>query len=158
MGQIRAVNPKLEPNNDSVLVNFSCELGLIMTRYDFLYARRVTQFHLWSSCPVNWGNNGQIGLPMGWTSDIHQCLSRLQLDLITPLVNFSCELGANNDQIGLFIVQTSDFDWYSKWLQHDFIICLLNLSYELRKIMTKYNFLEARRTILSNVWTDSNFI
>ena len=39
--QIRAVTckPKLGPNNDyliSVLVNFSCELGLVMTRYDLL--------------------------------------------------------------------------------------------------------------------------
>ena len=48
-----------------LLVNFSCELGQIMTRYDFLWAR----------------------------SDSEQCSNRLELDLISLLVNFSGELG-----------------------------------------------------------------
>ena len=49
----------------SLLVNFSCELGQIMTIYDFLWAR--------------------------FMSDSEQCLNRLELDLISLLVNFSCE-------------------------------------------------------------------
>ena len=36
---------------------------------------------------------------MGYTSDSDKCLYRLQLDLISIVVNLSCELGANNDEI-----------------------------------------------------------
>ena len=32
---------RLQPDLISLLVNFSCALGHIMTRYDFLWARRV---------------------------------------------------------------------------------------------------------------------
>ena len=49
----------------SLLVNFSCDLGQIMTRYDFLWARRV----------------------------ILSDSNRLELDLISLLGNFSCDLG-----------------------------------------------------------------
>ena len=56
---------RLELDLISLLVNFSCELGQIMTRYDFLWAM----------------------------SDSEQCSNRLELDLISLLVNFSCELG-----------------------------------------------------------------
>ena len=38
-------------------------------------------------------NNDQIWLPMGNMSDSEQCSNRLQLDLISLLVNFSQELG-----------------------------------------------------------------
>ena len=38
-------------------------------------------------------NNDQIGLPVCYMSDSEQCSNRLQLDLISLLVNFSCELG-----------------------------------------------------------------
>ena len=51
----------------SLLVKFSCELGQIMTRYDFL--------------------------SIGQMSDSEQCSKQLQLELIMILVNFSCELG-----------------------------------------------------------------
>ena len=40
-GQIRVDKTKLEQIITSLLVNFSCELGKIMTRYDFLWARLV---------------------------------------------------------------------------------------------------------------------
>ena len=49
----------------SLLVNFSCELGKIMTRYDFLWARRVI---------------------------LSNVRTDSQLDLISILVNLSCEL------------------------------------------------------------------
>ena len=57
---------RLELDLMSFLVNFSCELGQIMIRHDFL---------------------------MGYTSDSEQSSNRLELDLISLLVNFSCELG-----------------------------------------------------------------
>ena len=38
-------------------------------------------------------NNDQIWLPMGKMSDSEQCSNRLKLNLISLLVNFSCELG-----------------------------------------------------------------
>ena len=37
-------------------------------------------------------NNDQIWLPMGYMSDSEQCSNRLELDLISLLVNFLCEL------------------------------------------------------------------
>ena len=55
----------LELDLISLFVNFSCELGQINTKYDFL-AR---------------------------LSDSEKYLNRLELDLISLLVNFSCELG-----------------------------------------------------------------
>ena len=48
----------------TLLVNFSCEFGHIMTRYDFL-----------------------------WASHSEQYSNRLKLDLILILVSCSCELG-----------------------------------------------------------------
>ena len=49
-----------------ILVNFSCELGLIMTRYDFL--------------------EGQM-------NDSEQCSNQLQFNLISLLVNFAYAFG-----------------------------------------------------------------
>ena len=57
---------QLELDLISLLVNFLCELGPIMTRYDFLWAGWVilsnvwtdlhlTYFHFWSTFHVNWG-------------------------------------------------------------------------------------------------------
>ena len=113
----------------SLLVNFSCELGQIMTRYDFLWARwvilnnvRLTptwpnftfgQLFMWIG-----PNNDYIWLPMDQTSDSEQCSNQLQFDLISLLVIFSCDLG---------------------------------------QIMTRYDLLWARRVILSNVQTWPNF-
>ena len=52
----------------SLLVNFSCELGQILIRYGFLWARRVilnnvrtdSNFQFWATFYVNWANNDQI--------------------------------------------------------------------------------------------------
>ena len=41
-------------------------------------------------------------------------------------------------------------------LQFDLISRLINFSYELGQIMTKYDFLEARRVILRNIRNDSD--
>ena len=96
---------RLELDLISLLVNFSCELGPIMTRYDFLWARWVilsnvrTDSQLNLILLVNFSCElGQIILrydllPGGCTSDSEQCSNWLQLYLISILVNFSCELG-----------------------------------------------------------------
>ena len=113
----------------SLLVNFSCELGQILTRYDFLWARWVILSNVWPTWTLPnfsfgqlfmWigANNDQIWLPIYYINDSEQCSNRLELDLISLLVNFSCELG---------------------------------------QIMTRYDFLWARAVILSNVRTDLNF-
>ena len=46
------------------------------------------QFLMWIGA-----NNDQIWLPMGQMSDSEQFSNRFELDLISLLVNFSCELG-----------------------------------------------------------------
>ena len=56
---------RLELDIISLLVNFSYELGQIMSRYDFLWAIRL----------------------------ILQAMFKLEFDLLSLLVNFSCELG-----------------------------------------------------------------
>ena len=65
---------RLEFDLISLLVNFSCELEQIMTRYDFLWAR---------------------------ISDSKQCSNRLELLHNFTLVNFSCELGQTMTRYGL---------------------------------------------------------
>ena len=50
----------------------------------------------------------------------------------------------------------SDFEQCLNQFQLDLILLLVNFSYELGYIMTRYDLLEARRVILSNVRPDSN--
>ena len=52
--------------------------------------------------------------------------------------------------------QMSDSEQCSNRFQLDLILLLVNFSCELGQIMTRYDFLWARRVILSNVRTDSN--
>ena len=58
--------PQVVLRNVRTDFNFSCELGQIMIRYDFLCARRMilsnvrtdlnfTEVHFWSTFHVNWG-------------------------------------------------------------------------------------------------------
>ena len=56
-------------------------------------------------------NNGQIWLPIGYMSDSEQCSNRLELYLISLLVNFSCELGQ--------IMTRYDFLWARWVILHD---------------------------------------
>ena len=63
-------------------------------------------------------------------------------------------IGANNDQIWLRRGYMNDFEQCSNWLQFDLISLLVHFWYEFWQIMTRYDFLEARWVILSNVWTD----
>ena len=52
-------------------------------------------------------NYGQIWLHIGYMSDSEQCSDRLELYLISLLVNFSCELGQ--------IMTRYDFLWLDEW-------------------------------------------
>ena len=107
----------------SILVNFSCQLGQIMTRYDFQEARWVISSNDRTNYNFTCFHSYELGQIMaryvflGWMSDFEQCSNQFQLELISLLVNFS---------------------------------------YELRQRKTKYDFLEARWMILSNVRPDSN--
>ena len=82
-------------------------------------------------------------------SDSEQCSNRLELDLISLLVNFLCELGQ--------IMTRYDFLW-ARWmilsnvrtdLNIDLISLLVNFSCELGQLMIRYDFLWAIRMILS---------
>ena len=78
-----------------------------MARYDLLEARRVilsnvqTDSNYLISILVNLSY--ELGLPRGEMSDFEQCSNRLQLDLISHLVNFSYELN-NIVNIYVFLV------------------------------------------------------
>ena len=76
-------------------------------------------------------------------SDSEQCSNRLGLDLISHLVNISCELGQ--------IMIRQDFLWAMRVilsnvrrLELDLISLLVNFSCELGQIMTRYDFLWVR--------------
>ena len=119
-------------------------------------------------------NNDQIWLSMGymWLSDSEQCSNRLELDIISYLVNFTCELGQ--------IMTRYDFLWLDGWFwamfsnRLDLISHLVNFFRiivvwlpidqtsdsgwtisnflcEMRQIMTRYDFLLHRQVILSNI-------
>ena len=64
-------------------------------------------------------NNDQIWLPMGKMSDSEQCSNRLDLDLISLLVKFSCELGQ--------IMTRYDFLWV-RWVILSHVRTDLNLT------------------------------
>ena len=66
-------------------------------------------------------NNGQIWLPMGYISDSEQCSNRLELYLISLLVNFSCEMGQIMNRYDfpegglitfLYVLHTASWGWY----------------------------------------------
>ena len=97
----------------SLLVNFSCELGQIMTIYMTSHGLdewfRATFEPTWTWPNFMFGqlfmwigaNYGQIWLHIGYMSDSEQCLDQLEL-----LPNFTFGqlvmwIGANNDQIWL---------------------------------------------------------
>ena len=131
-------------------------------------------------------NNDQIWLHMGYMSDSEQRSNRLELYLISVLVNFSClvcwsltSLCHSNGhietmparEINPFTALTrirSQFlrtQWSTS--NHQRVDTTtpqtaepsglaVNFSCELGQIMTRYDFLCARWVILSNVWTDLN--
>ena len=70
-------------------------------------------------------------------SDSEQCSNRLELDLISLLVNCSCELGQ-------IMGYASDSEQCSNQLELDLISPLVNFSCELGQTMTIYDFLWAR--------------
>ena len=72
----------------SLLVNFSCELGQIMSRYDFLWARWVILSNVWNRLKLY-----LISLLVNFSCEFGQIMKRLKLYLISLLDNFSCEFG-----------------------------------------------------------------
>ena len=65
-------------------------------------------------------NNGQIWLPIGYMSDSEQCSNRLELYLISLLVNFSCELGQISDCFKI---------WHRGAVLLEEYICRVNMAY-----------------------------
>ena len=89
-------------NRFELSVNFSCEWRQIITRSTSYGLDEWAIFEptwTWPNFPFGqlcmWigANNDLIWLPMGWMSDSEKCSNRLELYLISLLVNFSCELG-----------------------------------------------------------------
>ena len=80
-----------------------------------------------------------------------------QLDLISLLVDFACELGQLMSRYILPMGYTSDSEQCQNRLQFDIISHLVNFSCELGQIMTRYDFLWDRRVILSNVRPNFTF-
>ena len=147
---------------------FVCDLGQIMTRFDFLWSRRVilsnvrtdsnlTLFHFWSTFMWIVANNDQIWLPRGLNCDFEKCSNRLPTSPDFTFGQLVRWIGTNNGQICHCRCYKSDFEKCLNRFQLDLILILVNFSYELRQIMTRYDFLEVRWVILGNVPTDSNF-
>ena len=128
-----ALNPlcsiRLQLDLISLLVNFSCDLWQMMTRSDFLWARRVipsnvrtdsnlTFGHLWSTFHVNSGK---------WWADMTSC--------------------GQDEWFWAMFKPTS--------IWHNFTCGKLLIW--IGQIMTRYDYLWARWVILSNAQTDSNF-
>ena len=115
----------------SLLVNFPCELGPIMIRYNFRETKFWTMFGTYSK-PVSFVINfscdlGQIITRYDFQEDrwSEQCLNGLKFDLVSILVNFTCELGGNNYQIWLSMCWTNDSEQWSNQLQHGLIAFLI---------------------------------
>ena len=123
----------------SVLVNFSCKLGQIMTRYDFLCAIRVILSNVRTDLNFNFFGNfscelGQIMTRYDfiwarWVILINVS-NRLELCLISVLVNFSCKLGQIITRYD-FLCAMRDSEQCSNRLELDLISRLVNFSCEL---------------------------
>ena len=79
----------------SHLVNFLGELGQIMTRFDFLWTRRVILSNVWTDSQLD-----LISLSVNFSCELEQImnwydflLARRMILRNDLLVNFSCELG-----------------------------------------------------------------
>ena len=101
-------------------------------------------------------DNGQTCLPIGWTSEFWPMFEPTDITLphfiFGPLFKHNYQIaGEQNYQIWLLMDQMSDSEQCSNHLQPDIISLLVNFSCALGQIMTRYDFLWARRVILSNV-------
>ena len=92
---------------------------------------------------IGGANYDQIWLPRGLKSDFEQCLNRLQLHLISILVNFSCKLGQIMTR---YDFQEADFNFGQ-------LVWWIGAS-----IMGRYDFIEATRVSFSNIRSNFNFI
>ena len=131
-GQIRVDKPKL---------------GQLMTTNFFSFG----QLFIWIGAI-----NDQIGFPMGQSSDSEQCSNRLQLDLITILVKFACELGPKMTRYDFIEARRAILSSVQIDSQLYLISLLVNFSFELGLLLGGYGFPEVKRVISINVRADSN--
>ena len=121
--QIRVDKTKFEPIITLPIFTFgqlSCELGQIVTRYDFLWARRMI---------------------------LSNVLVWLQLDPISLLVNFSCELGQIMTRYNFFGLDEwfwTMFDWV--WAMFEPTPTWSNFYFGqlfmwMRQLMTRYDLI-----------------
>ena len=89
-------------------------------------------------------------------SDSEQCSNQLELDLISLLVNFSCELGQIMTRYDFLLPRRVIVSNVLTDSQLNLIL-LVNFSCELGQIIPIYDLLGARRVILNNIQTDFNF-
>ena len=150
-----------------LLVNFSYELGQIMTRYYFIWARWVilsnvrtdfnlTEFHFWSTLHVDWGKIWSDMTSYGLDDWFWAMFEPTPTWPNSTFGQLFLWIGANNDQILLHMGQMSDSEQFSNRLQLDRISLLVNFSCGLGQKIIRYDFIWARRLILSNVRNDSN--
>ena len=117
MGQPSNVRTDSQLYLISILVNFPCELGQIIARYDFPEAIRVIlamfeptptwpNFYFGQFCIIIEANNDQICLPRGEMSYFEQCSNRLKLKVIYLLLLLvNVWFSASNDQIWLLVAR-----------------------------------------------------
>ena len=138
-----------------ILVNFTFEVGQIMTRYHFQEAKWVIL--------SNFRTDSQlylISLMVNLSHESGQIMTRydfLEAKWVT-LTNVRTDvwIGANNAHIWLPMGWTSDLEQCSKRLQLDMNKLLVNFAHGLGQVIARYDLLEARWLILSNVRTDFN--
>ena len=76
-------------------------------------------------------------------SDFEQCLNQLQLDLISLLVNFSCELGSIITRYGFLEARIMILSKFFNRFQFNLMLLVINFAYEFDIVMTLYDFLDA---------------
>ena len=144
-----------EPTLDLILilVNLSCALGQIMTRYDFPEAWRVILRNVRT-------DSNLISILVNVLDELGQIMARYDFIHATR-VNFinaptwpNFDFGqlfiwikANNYQLWLPRAEMSDFEQCSTWLQLYLFLLLVNFWYAFGKIMTRYVFQDARFVI-----------
>ena len=90
---------RLEVDLISLLVNFSCELGQIMTRYDFLWARWVILSNVWTDLNLIFDQLGQLCMCIG-VNNLGGSFEKSPNVVLTKIQNF-------------IEIQSSRFRWYS---------------------------------------------
>ena len=131
----------------------SCELGQIMTRYDFQYSWRVILRNVQT-------DSNRISIFVNLLDELGQIMTRYDFLEATRVILSNVRtltptwlnldfgqlfiwIEANYDHIWLPRADMGDFEQCSNRHQLDLILLLVNFWYELGKIMTRYVFLDA---------------